>query len=68
MKCVHFVGFRGDEYNSAVKVFGQPHYVHPRLDSCALREIAEGDIVVLAQGTLRLLNKRKIICRISLLH
>ena len=28
-KEVHFFGFRGDEYNRAIKVFGQPDFIHP---------------------------------------
>jgi len=44
--CVHFVGFRGDEYNSAVKVFGPPDFVHFHLDRRALADFAPGDTVV----------------------
>ena len=29
---IHFVGFRGDEYISAVKVFGKPDYYHRVFD------------------------------------
>jgi hypothetical protein len=25
---VHFIGFRGDEYNSAVQAFGKPDFIH----------------------------------------
>jgi hypothetical protein len=46
----HFVGFRGEEYWSAVRVWGLPHYVHRGWDLRAQREIAEGDIVVFAFG------------------
>ena len=49
-RCVHFVGFRGDEYWSAVKVFGEPDYIHRGWDLRAQREIADGDMVMLAQG------------------
>lgn len=48
--CVHFVGFRGDEYASAVRVWGLPEYIHRGWDLRARREIAEGDIIVFAQG------------------
>jgi len=47
---VHFVGFRGDEYVSAVRVWGQPDFIHMGWDRRALREIAEGDVIVFAQG------------------
>lgn len=49
-RCVHFVGFRGDEYHSAVKVFGKPHFIHRGWDLRAQREIGEDDIVVFATG------------------
>lgn len=45
---IHFVGFRSDEYWSAVKIWGFPHYIHPMLDACALREIHETDTVIIA--------------------
>jgi hypothetical protein len=25
---LHFIGFRGEEYNNAVKAFGKPDFVH----------------------------------------
>ena len=46
MMCVHFVGFRSDEYWSAVKVFGPPHYVHRDYDDRVFTEVGEEDIVV----------------------
>lgn len=27
-KAVHFIGFRGDEYHSAVRAFGFPDFIH----------------------------------------
>lgn len=48
--CVHFVGFRGDEYVSAVRVFGPPDFIHRGWDMRARREIADGDLIVFAQG------------------
>lgn len=50
---VHFVGFRGDEYWSAVKVFGRPHFIHRWWDLRAQRDIADGDLVVFARGDCR---------------
>ena len=47
---VHFIGFRGEEYWSAVRVFGRPDFIHPGWDKRALREIAEGDVVIFAAG------------------
>jgi hypothetical protein len=43
---VHFVGFRGDEYHSAVRVFGLPDFVHRVWDGRAMQEIAICDTVV----------------------
>lgn len=46
----HFIGFRGEEYWSAVRVWGPPHYVHMGLDRRARRDIDPGDTVVFANG------------------
>lgn len=51
MRIVHFVAFRGEEYHSAVKVFGEPHFIHPGWDLRAQREIGEEDVIVFARGT-----------------
>lgn len=50
VRCVHFVGFRGEEYWSAVKIWGLPHMVHMGWDKRAQRDIGEDDIVVFAKG------------------
>jgi hypothetical protein len=49
---VHFVGFRGDEYHNAVKVFGKPDFFHYHWDYRAAYggEMAEGDTVVFARA------------------
>lgn len=47
---LHFVGFRGDEYASARRVWGRPDYLHIGWDLRAQREIAAGDVVVFAKG------------------
>lgn len=47
---VHFVWFRGEEYWSAVRVWGVPDFVHIGWDTRARREIAKGDTVVFARG------------------
>ena len=49
-RAVHFVGFRGEEYWSAVKVWGLPDVIHFHWDMRAQREIWDGDIVVFAKG------------------
>ena len=47
---VHFVGFRGEEYWSAVRVWGKPGFIHMGNDSRMRREMADGDIVIYANG------------------
>jgi hypothetical protein len=49
--CVHFVRFRGEEYHSAVRVFGLPDFVHIQWDRFARELIAPGDTVVFARGS-----------------
>ena len=48
---MHFVGFRGDEYVRALRVFGEPDFIHRGWDLRAQREIAPGDTVVFATGS-----------------
>ena len=52
-KALHFVGFRGDEYNNAVKVFGKPDFFHRRYDARVVfsGEVANGDTVLFANGS-----------------
>lgn len=47
---VHFVGFKGDEFNRAVQVFGEPDFVHRRWDVRAQQEVVEGDVAIFADG------------------
>lgn len=47
---VHFVGFRGDEYHRARRVFGDPDFIHIGWDRRARREIADGDLILFARG------------------
>ncbi len=49
-RAVHFVGFRDDRYWAAVKVFGRPDFIHRGWDLRARRELADGDVVVFADG------------------
>lgn len=46
---VHFVGFRGEEYRSAVRAFGLPDFIHRVWDQRAHQEIAPGDVVIFAK-------------------
>lgn len=47
---VHFVGFRDDRYTAAVRVWGQPDFIHRGWDRRAQREIADIDTIVFADG------------------
>lgn len=47
---VHFVGFRGDEYNRAARIWGKPDFIHRANDRRMRREIADYDIVIYANG------------------
>jgi hypothetical protein len=47
---LHFVWFRGDEYNRAIAVFGKPDFIHRGWDRRAQREIADDDVVIFARG------------------
>lgn len=47
---IHFVGFSNDRYNTAIKVFGTPDFVHRFWDYRAVQEVMENDIVVFANG------------------
>ena len=49
-RTLHFIGFKGDEYHSAVKIWGKPGMVHIGYDIRALTEIGEDDIVIFAKG------------------
>lgn len=50
LRVTHFVGFRGNEFWSAVKVWGFPTFIHRGWDLRAQREIAPGDVVIFATG------------------
>lgn len=50
-RCVHYVGFRGDEYLRAKRVFGGPAIIHRWWDRRARREIDfDADLIVFANG------------------
>lgn len=49
--CVHFVGFRGDEYAAAVRIWGRPDFIHRYWDHRAIGDIVPDlDTVVFARG------------------
>lgn len=43
---VHFVGFRGEEYWSAVKIWGTPDFTHPQADFRMIGDMAPHDLVI----------------------
>ena len=47
---IHFVGFSNDRYNTAIKVFGTPDFIHRLWDRRAVSEVVENDIVIFADG------------------
>lgn len=49
-RAVIFVGFKGDEFNRAMKVFGPPDIVARYADPRLFGDIAPGDTVVFANG------------------
>jgi len=49
-RAVIFVGFKGEEYRSAVRVFGPPDIVSRYADPRLFGDIAPGDLVVFANG------------------
>ncbi|WP_267379041.1 hypothetical protein [Sphingomonas sp. GC_Shp_6] len=48
---LHFIGFRGDEYVRAVRVFGPPDFIHRGWDRWAKMEVMPGDVAIFARGT-----------------
>lgn len=50
---LHFIGFKGNEFNSAVKIWGRPDFIHRNWDVRAKfgGEIHPNDILVFAKGT-----------------
>ena len=48
---LHFVGFRGDEYSAALRIFGPPDFIHIGWDRWARQEVMPGDIAIFARGT-----------------
>jgi len=46
MRAVHYIGFRGDEYSRAYRIFGGPAMIHRVHDLRAHRDIGEDDLVL----------------------
>ena len=51
VSCIHFVGFKGDDFNRAKMVFGAPDFIHRQYDGRAKSMIMPEDTVVFAKGT-----------------
>lgn len=49
---LHFVGFKDDRVWNALRVFGPPDFWHRVFDARAKAEIAPGDEVVFANGSI----------------
>lgn len=47
---VHYVGFRGDEFARARRLFGAPVFIHRQWDRRAQRDIGPDDLVIFATG------------------
>lgn len=47
---LHFIGFRGDEYGRAVRIFGPPDFIHFGWDRWARMEVMPGDTAIFAKG------------------
>ncbi|TPG52000.1 hypothetical protein EAH76_14815 [Sphingomonas glacialis] len=50
---LHFVGFRSEEYHSAVRIWGKPDFVHPAWDRWAQQDIHPVNTVIFARGLRR---------------
>lgn len=52
MPATHFVGFSvSSRYHAAVRVFGEPDFIHRFWDSRAQAEVMPEDRVIFAKGT-----------------
>lgn len=47
---LHFIGFRDDRYWNAVRIWGEPDFIHETWDMYARDEIAPNDLVIFAMG------------------
>ena len=58
MKTIHYVGFRGDEFLRAKRLWGGPVMIHRCWDLRAQRDIGEEDVVIFATGDEHQVPKR----------
>lgn len=50
--CLHFVGFTDTaQFHRALRIWGQPDFIHRFWDRRATNEIMPGDLVIFATGT-----------------
>lgn len=45
-RVVHYVGFRGDEYTRAYRIWGGPAMIHKVYDDRVFTEVGDSDVVV----------------------
>lgn len=45
-RTVHYVGFRGDEYVRAVRIWGGPVMIHKVYDDRVFTEVGSDDVVI----------------------
>jgi hypothetical protein len=50
MTHLHFIGFRGDEYNRAIRVFGPPDFIHMLHDHRMYGDVGPDDVLIFAPG------------------
>lgn len=48
---LHFVGFRGEEYHSALQIWGKPDFIRRDWDRWAQQDMHPTDTVIFARGT-----------------
>ena len=46
MTSIHFIGFRGEEYWSAVRVWGRPDFVHLIHDHRLYGDVGQDDVLI----------------------
>lgn len=47
---LHFIGFKGEEYHSAVRIWGEPDFIHRYNDNRSKQDIIPEDTVIYANG------------------
>lgn len=54
---IHFIGFKGEEYISAIKVWGKPDFFHRYYDFRTISETMKNDTVIFAKNAKIIPNK-----------